>query len=141
MSKTLASAATVPAPASYRVMLVDDSAVIRGLMTRWLESAPGCSVVAWASNGLAAVQQVKQARPDVLVLDIEMPQMDGLTALPQLIAACPGVKIIVASTLTKRNAEISLRALTLGATDYLAKPTSMREGGKVGDFQIGRAHV
>ncbi|MDZ4741608.1 MAG: chemotaxis response regulator protein-glutamate methylesterase [Alphaproteobacteria bacterium] len=111
-----------------RVMIVDDSAVIRGFLTRWIEADPGLAIVATACNGKVAVDSVKVARPDVIVLDIEMPEMDGLTALPLLINAAPQAKIVMASTLTRRNAEISMKALSLGAADYLAKPTSVGTG-------------
>src|SRR5690606_14902193 len=62
--------------------------------------------------------------PEVIILDIEMPVMDGMTALPELLKRNPGVKVIMASTLTRRNAEISMRALSLGAVDYIPKPES-----------------
>src|SRR3546814_9012509 len=66
-------------------------------------------------------------RIEVVVLDIEMPRMDGLTALPKLIALDRDIAVVMASTLTERNADISLRALALGAKDYIPKPSSMRE--------------
>lgn len=116
-------------------MLVDDSAVIRGLMTRWLREDGGFEIVASLGDGAQAVRQIERARPEVVVLDIEMPQMDGLTALPLLLRAVPGVKVIMASTLTERNAEISLRAMAAGAADYLAKPSSTRDAGTVTDYQ------
>ncbi len=107
-----------------RVAIVDDSAVIRGLTKRWLREDPEIDVVASFSDGAQAVANIVHHDCDVLILDIEMPQMDGLTALPKLIASCPGLQIIMASTLSHRNADISMRALSLGAADYLAKPAS-----------------
>ncbi|HSP23565.1 MAG TPA: response regulator, partial [Saliniramus sp.] len=101
---------TTASPA--RVMVVDDSVVIRGLTSRWLEEA-GYAVVATASNGRIAVEQIERARPDIILLDIEMPEMDGITALPLLLAKCPRVSVIVISTLTQRNAHISLKCLSL----------------------------
>ncbi|RME98645.1 MAG: chemotaxis response regulator protein-glutamate methylesterase, partial [Alphaproteobacteria bacterium] len=74
------------------------------------------------SNGKQAVDGVAACAPDILILDIEMPVMDGMTALPQILRNCAGVKVIMASTLTRRNAEISLKALSLGAVDYIPKP-------------------
>jgi two-component system chemotaxis response regulator CheB len=109
-------------------MIVDDSATIRGLLTRWIGSDPALSVVATVDNGRAAVEQIKNADPDVVILDIEMPEMDGITALPLLLKACPRAKVIMASSLTRRNAEISLKALSLGATDYVPKPSSVGAG-------------
>lgn len=109
---------------SVSVLLVDDSAVIRGLMARALEADSGIKVAGSAANGLMAISMAKQIQPNVIILDIEMPVMDGIAALPELIKISPGSKIIMASTLTMRNAEISLKALSLGATDYLAKPSA-----------------
>jgi two-component system chemotaxis response regulator CheB len=106
-------------------MICDDSAVIRGAIARILESDPEIAVVAKVENGKLAVDQIRAARVDVVVLDIEMPVMDGMTALPQLLRADPGIRIIMASTLTTRGADIALRALRLGAADYLPKPSSI----------------
>jgi two-component system chemotaxis response regulator CheB len=103
-------------------MVVDDSAVIRGLLIRSLESDPKIAVVASVGDGRMALNALSRYDVEVVVLDIEMPVMDGLTALPLLIAAKPGLKVIMASTLTRRNADISLQALTAGAADYIAKP-------------------
>jgi two-component system chemotaxis response regulator CheB len=118
-------ASTGPSP--VRVMVVDDSAVIRGLITRALESDTGIQVVATVSNGQLAVSQMSRSDVDVIVLDIEMPVMDGLTALPELLKAAPDVKIIMASTLTQRNAQVSIEALQKGASDYIPKPSSTGE--------------
>ncbi len=114
--------------APVRVMVVDDSAVVRGMITRMLESDDRLALVASCSNGEMAVIQAPRKQPDIVILDIEMPVMDGLAALPKLLAACPRAKVIMASTLTQRNAAISLRALALGAADYIAKPTSDKLG-------------
>jgi two-component system chemotaxis response regulator CheB len=106
-------------------MIVDDSAVIRGLLTKTLESEPDIKVVSTVANGQAAIDALKRFDVDVVVLDIEMPVMDGMTALPLLLRADPGLRVIMASTLTTRGADIALRALRLGAADYLPKPTSI----------------
>ena len=105
-------------------MIVDDSAVIRGLFTRALESDRDIRVVSSVGDGALAIKALERTDVDVVVLDIEMPNMDGLTALPKLIQAKPSVVVIMASSLTERNAEISLRALRMGATDYVTKPSS-----------------
>lgn len=118
----------------YRVMLVDDSVVVRSMITRILESDPQIKIVASVANGQQAVESVARHNPDVVVLDIEMPVMDGLTALPKLIEAVPGLKVIMASTLTRRNADISLKALEQGAADYVAKPEA-RTDISGGDFK------
>lgn len=111
-----------------RVMVVDDSAVIRGLMTSLLEADPTFRVVASCANGSVALQTLLRADPDVVILDVEMPVMDEITALPKIMATRPGTAVIIASTLSQRNAEISLQALALGAADYVPKPMASRLG-------------
>ena len=120
-----AAASTVPD--LIRVMVVDDSAVVRTLITRILEEDSQVSVVATAGNGQIALDNLSANDIDVIVLDIEMPVMDGLTALPKLLEAEPGIKIIMASTLSTRNADISIRAMHAGAADYVPKPSSSRD--------------
>ncbi|MCE9648518.1 MAG: chemotaxis response regulator protein-glutamate methylesterase [Parvibaculum sp.] len=115
---------TSPRGSSVRVMVVDDSSVVRGIVTRALEVSPGIKVVASVSNGALAIKMLPSIGCDVIVLDIEMPQMDGMEALPQLLAINPNVKIIMVSSLTRRNADVSLRALSLGAADYVPKPST-----------------
>jgi len=114
--------ATVTDP--VRVMVVDDSVVVRGLIGRWIDEDPALAVVASHRNGKLAVDDVARSNPDVVVLDVEMPEMDGITALPLLLKAKPGLVVVMASTLTRRNAEISLKCLSLGAADYVPKPES-----------------
>ncbi|UUX50525.1 chemotaxis response regulator protein-glutamate methylesterase [Nisaea acidiphila] len=118
----------------YRVMLVDDSAVIRGLFTRFLEADPDVKIVASVGDGQRAIDTLKNNDIEIIVLDIEMPRMDGITALPELLKVDPKVQIVMASTLTARNAEISLKALSLGARDYLTKPSSTSEMTGAADF-------
>jgi two-component system chemotaxis response regulator CheB len=111
-------------------MLTDDSAVVRGLIHRMLAAEPDITVVASVGNGAHAVSQLQRDRSiEVIILDVEMPVMDGLTALKQLLAIEPAVQVIMASTLTQRNAEISLQAIAAGATDYIPKPVADRLGG------------
>jgi two-component system, chemotaxis family, protein-glutamate methylesterase/glutaminase len=117
-----------------RVMVVDDSAVIRGLIARWVGSEPDMVVAASLRTGLDAVNQIERINPDVAVLDIEMPDLDGISALPLLLAKKRNLIIIMASTLTRRNAEISFKALSLGASDYIPKPESTRETGAAETF-------
>ncbi|MCC6471566.1 MAG: chemotaxis response regulator protein-glutamate methylesterase [Alphaproteobacteria bacterium] len=116
-------------------MLVDDSAVIRGLLTRSLETDPQVRVMCSAANGVMALRALERNDVEVVVLDIEMPEMDGLTALPLLLKRDPALKVIMASTLTRKNAEVSMRALDLGASDYLAKPTSTTELNSATEFK------
>src|SRR6201992_615715 len=124
---TSASAPTSTRQEPLRVMVVDDSVVIRGVISRWIASEPDMVVAASLRTGLDAVNQIERINPDVAVLDIEMPELDGISALPQLLAKKRNLIIIMASTLTRRNAEISFKALSLGASDYIPKPESTRE--------------
>ena len=110
-----------------RVMIVDDAVVVRGLFARWVEAEPDLEVVASLRTGREAVNQVERADPDVVLLDVDMPELDGIAALPLLLQKKRDLIVIMASTLTRRNAEISLKALSLGATDYIPKPASNRE--------------
>lgn len=116
---------TVNTPTPVRVMVCDDSAVIRGAVARMLDADPAVQVVARVANGQLALDEIKRTPVDVLVLDIEMPVMDGMTALPLLLRADSGLKVIMASTLTTRGADIALRALRLGAADYVPKPSAV----------------
>ena len=109
------------------MMVVDDSVVIRGLISRWIAAEPDMVVAASLRTGLDAVNQIERVNPDVAVLDIEMPELDGISALPQLLAKKRNLIVIMASTLTRRNAEVSFKALSLGASDYIPKPESTRE--------------
>ena len=110
-----------------RVMLVDDAVVVRGLFARWVEAEPDLEVVATLRTGRDAVNQLERVDPDVVVLDVDMPELGGIAALPLLLEKKRDLVVIMASTLTRRNAEISLRALSLGAADYIPKPGSNRE--------------
>ncbi|NPU09140.1 chemotaxis response regulator protein-glutamate methylesterase [Bradyrhizobium sp. 83002] len=117
-----------------RVMVVDDSVVIRGMISRWISSEPDMVVAASLRTGLEAVNQIDRVNPDVAVLDIEMPELDGIAALPKLLAKKKNLAVIMASTLTRRNAEISFKALSLGAADYIPKPESTREASAADNF-------
>jgi two-component system, chemotaxis family, protein-glutamate methylesterase/glutaminase len=118
-----------------RVMVVDDSVVIRGMISRWVGSEPDMVVAGSLRTGLDAVNQIERINPDVAVLDIEMPDLDGISALPLLLAKKRNLIIIMASTLTRRNAEISFKALSLGASDYIPKPESTRESAAAETFR------
>jgi two-component system, chemotaxis family, protein-glutamate methylesterase/glutaminase len=124
MSVALSAASAAPAAghAPLRVMVVDDAVVVRGLVSRWIEEEPGLVLAASVRTGRDAVAQMDRAHPDVVVLDVEMPELDGISALPLLLEKNRDLVVIMASTLTRRNAEVSLRALSLGAADYIPKP-------------------
>ncbi len=111
-----------------RVMICDDSAVIRTAVARMLEADPTLKVVASVANGSLAVDEIRRRRPaeaiEVLVLDVEMPVMDGMTALPLLLRADPALRILMSSTLTTRGAGVAMQALRLGAADYVPKPSA-----------------
>ncbi len=109
-----------------RVMVVDDAAVARSTIGRWVEAEPDLEIVGLLRGGREAVEQVKPQNPDVVILDVTMPDMDGITALPRLLREKRDLVVLMVSTLTRRHAEISMRALSLGATDYIAKPQSDR---------------
>lgn len=105
-------------------MLVDDSAVIRGALTQLLADDPAIEVISSVSNGEMAVSAMSRHSPDIIILDVEMPVMDGLTALPKLLAAKPDTKIIMFSALTTKGGEITIKAMALGAVECLVKPKS-----------------
>jgi len=104
-----------------RVLIVDDSALVRQLLTAILGSAPGIEVVGTAADPYVARDKIKQLNPDVLTLDVEMPRMDGLTFLGNLMRLRP-MPVVMVSSLTQQGAEVTLRALELGAVDFVAKP-------------------
>ncbi len=110
-----------------RVMLVDDSAVVRGFITQALAQEPGIEIVASVLNGRIALSTLERMQVDVILLDVEMPEMDGLTALPLMLAASPQTRIIMVSGVTEKSADITLRALSLGAADCITKPSSGTE--------------
>jgi len=107
-----------------RVLVVDDSVVIRRLVTHALEQDPALEVVGVASNGLIALQRIPQFSPDVLTLDIEMPEMNGLETLRRVRRDYPQLRVIMFSTLTERGAAVTMEALTLGADDYVTKASN-----------------
>jgi len=118
-----------------KVMLVDDSAVVRSMIEKVLTTSPDIKVCGYAADGQQAVKSIKVCQPDIVILDIEMPVMDGLTAIPLLLEACPGVKIIMCSTLSERGAGVSLKALSLGAMDYVLKPKTPADIQPDGNFR------
>jgi len=127
------SSAQTPGP--FRVMVVDDSAIIRGFLSRYLSEDPDIEVVTTANNGIVALRHLSNYDVEAVVLDIEMPEMDGMTALPKMIDIQPDLMVVMASTLTRKNAEISLKAVQMGAVDYVPKPETARSVNANIDFR------
>jgi two-component system chemotaxis response regulator CheB len=105
-----------------RVLVVDDSALVRKLLTEVLNSAGGIEVVGTAQDPYVARERIKSLNPDVLTLDVEMPRMDGLTFLRNLMRLRP-MPVVMVSSLTERGAEVTMQALELGAVDFVTKPS------------------
>ncbi len=111
-----------------RILIVDDSVVVRQLVSKVLNNDPMLEVVGVAANGAIALAKISQVNPDLIVLDIEMPEMDGLETLGAIRKTYPQLPVIMFSVLTERGAEATLAALAQGAQDYVTKPvTSSKE--------------
>ncbi len=117
------------------IMLVDDSSVIRGAISRILATDPNIEIVGSVADGSMAISLAKSRQPDIMILDVEMPVMDGLTALPEVLKVSPKTKIIMCSSLTAKGADTSLKAMSLGAVECLVKPTTAQESGPNSPFQ------
>src|ERR1700733_15216481 len=125
----------VAADKPIRVMVVDDSVVARSLVARWVDGEPDMTVAASLRTGREAVDRIEGSDADVVVLDIEMPELDGISALPLLLKKKRDLMVIMASAITRRGAEVSLRALALGAADYIPKPATTREATTSADYR------
>ena len=122
-----------------RVLIVDDAVVFRRVVADELARDPALEVVGAAANGHIALARMTQVNPDVVILDVEMPEMDGLATLKELRKTFPRLPVIMFSALTARGAEATLDALALGATDYFTKPASA--GGLEGSLQVIREQL
>jgi two-component system chemotaxis response regulator CheB len=106
-----------------RVLIVDDSAVMRSLLRSVVSTDSALEVAGTASDGLSALNALSVVRPDLVLLDVEMPVMDGLATLKQMRERAPRLPIIMCSALTQRGAQVTIESLASGASDYVAKPT------------------
>jgi two-component system, chemotaxis family, protein-glutamate methylesterase/glutaminase len=122
-----------------RALVVDDSAVFRRLVANELSSDPALDVVGTAANGRIALQLLPQVSPDIVILDVEMPEMDGLATLRELRKTYPRLPVIMFSALTERGASATLDALALGASDYFTKPCN--EGGLEASLEVIRREL
>lgn len=120
---------------AVRVAVVDDSVVVRGLLSRWLSETSGIEVVGTYRSGREIIDALPGCGARVILLDLNMPDMDGLTALPQILARAPDSRVIVVSSLSVDGAELTMRCLMKGATDYLPKPSNHREVSTSTDFR------
>jgi len=121
--------------AAVRVAVVDDSVVVLGLLSRWLSETNGIEVVGTYRSGLEIINALPGIAPKIILLDLDMPDMDGLTALPLILAKSPESRVIVVSSLSVHGAELTMRSLMKGATDYLPKPSNHREVSTSADFR------
>lgn len=123
------------APPRVRVAVVDDSVVVRGLLSRWLSETPAIEVAGTFRSGREIIEALPALQPRIILLDLDMPDMDGLTALPLILSKSPGTRVIVVSSLSVHGAEMTMRCLMKGATDYLPKPSNHREVSTSADFR------
>jgi two-component system, chemotaxis family, protein-glutamate methylesterase/glutaminase len=121
--------------AAVRVAVVDDSVVVRGLLSRWLGETAGVEVVGTFRSGREIIDALPGVAPKIILLDLDMPDMDGITALPLILAKSPDSRVIVVSSLSVHGAELTMRSLMRGATDYLPKPSNHREVSTSADFR------
>lgn len=107
-----------------RVLVVDDSVVIRQLLGGILEEHPEIEVIGRAANGIIALQKIALLTPDLVTLDVEMPEMDGIETLKRIRAACPDLPVIMFSSPSEQSARATIEALAIGASDFVAKPAN-----------------
>jgi two-component system chemotaxis response regulator CheB len=116
--------------AAIRILIVDDSAVVRRVLADSLASDAEITVVGTAANGIQALAKILELKPDLVTLDIEMPEMDGLQTLAEIRLLYPRLPVIMFSSLTERGAALTLDALSKGASDYVTKPSEREVSGR-----------
>ncbi len=126
---------SMPSARAVRVAVVDDSVVVRGLLSKWLSETTGIEVVGTYRSGREIIDALPGCAPRIILLDLDMPDMDGITALPLILAKSPQSRVIVVSSLSVHGAELTMRSLMKGATDYLPKPSNHREVSTSADFR------
>ncbi|MBC7975995.1 MAG: response regulator, partial [Myxococcales bacterium] len=113
-----------PPTLPIRILIVDDSVVIRKLLTATLSEVPGLEIVATAALGKIALAKIAECNPDIVILDVEMPEMDGIETLQHIRKLAPRLPVIMFSTKTDHGAAATIEALTSGASDYVTKPSN-----------------
>ena len=134
MQPLATSNSNIQAKKRIKVLIVDDSALVRRMLTEMLSTDPGITVLGAAHDAYDAREKIKALNPDVLTLDVEMPRMDGLTFLRNLMRLRP-MPVIMVSSLTDKGAEVTLDALSIGAVDYLSKP-KIDLAATLGDYKV-----
>jgi len=117
-----------------RLLIVDDSVIVRQKLSEILSQDPFLDVVGIAANGQIALSKIPYLHPDLIILDLEMPEMDGLQTLTAIRQSYPNLPVIMFSAFTERGASATLEALSLGAQDYVTKPTKLGTGEAVSDY-------
>ena len=120
-------------PPPIRLMVVDDSPIARAVISRMLSSHKDMEVVALAGNAAEALDTLRSTTVDIVLLDVEMPGASGLEALPEILRAGKGARVIIVSSLVDHGAEAAVRAMALGAADTLPKPGTGNFGGRFAD--------
>ncbi|MHB8189818.1 MAG: chemotaxis-specific protein-glutamate methyltransferase CheB [Ferrimicrobium sp.] len=124
-----------------RVLVVDDSALIRSAVCEWINAEPDLTVIGQACDGADAVAQAERLTPDVIILDVEMPRMSGLEALEQIRPRVPNAQVIMFSTVTQTGSAQTVSALLMGASDYVTKPSSSNPREEVRERLVARVRV
>lgn len=109
----------------YKILIIDDSMVIRQLLKNAIETHDNLNVIATAANGQIGLEKIELYHPDLVILDIEMPVMDGIETLKNIVKKFPGTRVIMCSTLSEEGAQVTLDCLDIGASDFVTKPGNL----------------